>query len=121
MKTITRAHLAEAIYAQVGLSRNESAALLETVLEKMSATLAAGEAVKISAFGSFVVRQKGKRVGRNPKTGVEVPILPRKVLAFRPSHVLRARLNPGLPMRGEDERPSRPAGGLAARPGSGGA
>jgi integration host factor subunit alpha len=101
MKTITRAHLAEAIYAQVGLSRNESAALLETVLEHMSATLAAGEAVKISAFGSFVVRQKGKRVGRNPKTGVEVPILPRKVLAFRPSHVLRARLNPGLQKEAE--------------------
>lgn len=96
MRTITRAHLAEAIYAQVGLSRNESAALLETVLERMSATLATGDAVKISAFGSFVVRQKGKRVGRNPKTGVEVPILPRKVLSFRPSHVLRARLNPGL-------------------------
>lgn len=103
MKTITRAHLAEAIYAQVGLSRNESAALLETVLERMSATLAAGEAVKISAFGSFVVRQKGKRVGRNPKTGVEVPILPRKVLSFRPSHVLRARLNPGLAVKADAE------------------
>lgn len=95
MTTITRANLAEAIYAQVGLSRNESAELLETVLERMSAALEAGEAVKISAFGSFVVRQKGRRVGRNPKTGVEVPIQPRKVLAFRPSHVLRARLNPG--------------------------
>jgi integration host factor subunit alpha len=95
MTTITRANLAEAIYAQVGLSRNESAELLETVLERMSAALEAGEAVKISAFGSFVVRQKGRRVGRNPKTGVEVPIQPRKVLAFRPSHVLKARLNPG--------------------------
>jgi integration host factor subunit alpha len=96
MKTITRANLAEAIYAQVGLSRNESAALLETVLERMSAALEAGESVKISAFGSFVVRQKGKRVGRNPKTGVEVPILPRKVLSFRPSQVLKARLNGGV-------------------------
>ncbi|MGG5820895.1 integration host factor subunit alpha [Falsiroseomonas sp. HW251] len=103
MKTITRANLAEAIYAQVGLSRNESAALLETVLERMSATLEAGEAVKISAFGSFVVRQKGKRVGRNPKTGVEVPILPRKVLSFRPSQVLKAKLNPGMAPEPDDE------------------
>ncbi len=101
MKTITRAHLAEAIYAQVGLSRNESAALLETVLEKMSATLAEGEAVKISAFGSFVVRQKGKRVGRNPKTGVEVPILPRRVLSFRSSQVLKARINGQPAPRGD--------------------
>lgn len=103
MKTITRANLAEAIYSQVGLSRNESAALLETVLERMSATLEGGESVKISAFGSFVVRQKGKRVGRNPKTGVEVPILPRKVLSFRPSQVLKGRLNPGAPGRGGDD------------------
>jgi integration host factor subunit alpha len=103
MKTVTRANLAEAIYAQVGLSRNESAALLETVLERMSAALEAGEAVKISAFGSFVVRQKGKRVGRNPKTGVEVPILPRKVLSFRPSQVLKAQLNPGQSFDPDDE------------------
>jgi integration host factor subunit alpha len=94
MATITRAQLAEAIYAEVGLSRNESAALLDSVLATMSATLAAGAAVKISAFGTFVVRQKGLRVGRNPKTGVEVPIQPRKVLSFRPSQVLKARLNP---------------------------
>lgn len=97
METLTRAHLAEAIYANVGLSRNESAALLETVLERMSAALEAGQAVKISAFGSFIVRQKGRRVGRNPKTGVEVPILPRKVLAFRPSQVLKARINGETP------------------------
>jgi integration host factor subunit alpha len=103
MKTITRADLAEAIYAQVGLSRNESAALLETVLERMSAALEAGEPVKVSAFGSFVVRQKGKRVGRNPKTGVEVPIQPRKVLSFRPSQVLKARLNPGLAVGRDDD------------------
>lgn len=93
MNTVTRAQLAEAIYANVGLSRNESAALLETVLERISAALEAGEAVKISAFGTFLVRQKGQRVGRNPKTGVEVPILPRKVLSFRPSQVLKARIN----------------------------
>ncbi len=93
MNTVTRAQLAEAIYANVGLSRNESATLLETVLERISAALEAGEAVKISAFGTFLVRQKGQRVGRNPKTGVEVPILPRKVLSFRPSQVLKARIN----------------------------
>ena len=93
MNTVTRAQLAEAIYANVGLSRNESAALLETVLERISAALEAGEPVKISAFGTFLVRQKGQRVGRNPKTGVEVPILPRKVLSFRPSQVLKARIN----------------------------
>ena len=103
MKTITRADLAEAIYTQVGLSRNESATLLENVLERMAATLEAGESVKISAFGSFVVRQKGKRVGRNPKTGVEVPILPRRVLSFRPSQVLKARLNPGEQVEPDDD------------------
>ncbi|HEY4254064.1 MAG TPA: integration host factor subunit alpha [Roseomonas sp.] len=102
METLTRAHLAEAIYANVGLSRNESAALLETVLERMSAALEAGQAVKISAFGTFIVRHKGRRVGRNPKTGVEVPILPRKVLAFRPSQVLKARIN-GEPATAVDE------------------
>jgi integration host factor subunit alpha len=93
MNTVTRAQLAEAIYTNVGLSRNESAALLESVLERISAALEAGEPVKISAFGTFLVRQKGQRIGRNPKTGVEVPILPRKVLSFRPSQVLKARIN----------------------------
>lgn len=93
MNTVTRAQLAEAIYTNVGLSRNESAALLETVLERISAALEAGEPVKISAFGTFLVRQKGQRIGRNPKTGVEVPILPRKVLSFRPSQVLKSRIN----------------------------
>jgi integration host factor subunit alpha len=97
MNTLTRAQLAEAIYTQVGLSRNESAALLEMVLEKMSAALEAGDPVKISAFGTFVVRQKGQRIGRNPKTGVEVPILPRKVLSFRPSQVMKARINGDAP------------------------
>ena len=104
METLTRAQLAEAIYAQVGLSRNESAALLETVLERISAALAAGEPVKISAFGTFLVRQKGQRIGRNPKTGVEVPILPRRVLSFRPSQVLKARINgQPVPRCGEGE------------------
>jgi integration host factor subunit alpha len=91
--TITRAQLAEAIYSQVGLSRNDSAQLLETVLAEMASALENGQPVKISSFGTFSVRQKGRRIGRNPKTGEEVPILPRKVLVFRPSQVLRARVN----------------------------
>ena len=103
MNTLTRAGLAEAIYSQVGLSRNESAALLEAVLDRVAGALEAGEAVKISAFGTFLVRQKGQRVGRNPKTGVEVPILPRKVLSFRPSQVLKARINGQDVPRGDDE------------------
>ncbi|RCK26367.1 integration host factor subunit alpha [Thalassospira lucentensis] len=91
--TITRADLAEAVYQEVGLSRNESAQLLETVLDEISTALIKDEVVKISSFGSFSVRQKGQRIGRNPKTGDEVPILPRKVLVFRPSQVLKARIN----------------------------
>jgi integration host factor subunit alpha len=102
VNTITRAQLAEAIYMQVGLSRNESAALLEDVLNRISATLQAGEAVKLSAFGTFAVRQKAQRIGRNPKTGVEVPITPRRVLSFRASQVLKARINGETPPRSED-------------------
>jgi len=93
MSTVTRAQLAETIYAQVGLSRNESADLLEAVLERISTALEAGESVKISGFGTFSVRQKGRRNGRNPNTGVEVPILPRRVLVFRPSQVLKGTVN----------------------------
>jgi integration host factor subunit alpha len=96
-KTITRAQLGEAVYQEVGLSRNESADLLETVLNEISGALARGEAVKISSFGSFSIRQKGQRIGRNPKTGEEVPILPRKVLVFRPSQVLKSRINQRKP------------------------
>ncbi len=92
-QTITRADLSEAVYQEVGLSRNESASLVETVLDEISTVLAQGESVKISSFGSFSVRQKGERVGRNPKTGEEVPILPRRVLVFRASHVLRDLIN----------------------------
>ncbi len=92
-KTITRAQLTEAVYQEVGLSRNESADLLESVLNEISTALSKGEAVKVSSFGSFSVRQKGQRIGRNPKTGDEVPILPRKVLVFRPSQVLKSRIN----------------------------
>jgi len=91
--TVTRAQLSEAVYQEVGLSRNESADLLESVLGQMSDALARGETVKISSFGSFSIRLKGQRIGRNPKTGEEVPILPRKVLVFRPSQVLKNRIN----------------------------
>lgn len=92
-KTVTRAQITEAVYQEVGLSRNESADLLESVLSLISDSLGRGETVKISSFGSFSVRQKGQRIGRNPKTGEEVPILPRKVLVFRPSQVLKSRIN----------------------------
>lgn len=100
-ETITRAQLSEAVYQEVGLSRNESADLLELVLNEISGALARGEAVKISSFGSFSVRSKGQRIGRNPKTGEEVPILPRKVLVFRPSQLLRSRINDGLTKAGK--------------------
>jgi integration host factor subunit alpha len=102
MNTVTRANLAETIYTQVGLSRNESAELLESVLARLASALQTGDSVKISGFGTFSVRQKGRRVGRNPKTGVEVPILPRSVLVFRPSQVLKARVN-GQDPSGEDD------------------
>ena len=92
-QTVTRADLSEAVYQEVGLSRNESADLVESVLSEIADTLTSGETVKISSFGSFSVRQKGERVGRNPKTGEEVPILPRKVLVFRASNVLKNRIN----------------------------
>ncbi|MCF8496792.1 MAG: integration host factor subunit alpha [Alphaproteobacteria bacterium] len=92
-RTLTRADIAEALYEQVGLSRNESADLVESVLDEIAQTLVGGEAVKISSFGSFSLREKGERVGRNPKTGVEVPISPRKVVVFRASHVLKDHIN----------------------------
>jgi len=95
-ETVTRAQLSEAVYQEVGLSRNESADLVESVLDEIADALARGEMVKISSFGSFAVRSKGERVGRNPKTGEEVPILPRRVLVFRASHVLRDRVNQSL-------------------------
>ncbi|MGV6871290.1 integration host factor subunit alpha [Pseudochelatococcus sp. B33] len=92
-RTVTRADLCEVVYQKIGLSRTESAALVESVLSEISNTLARGETVKLSSFGSFIIRDKGQRIGRNPKTGVEVPIEPRRVMIFRPSNVLRARIN----------------------------
>lgn len=87
--TLTRADLAEAIHKQVGLSRADSSAIIEQILVNMSDALEKGENVKISGFGSFILRDKGQRIGRNPKTGVEVPIAPRRVLTFRASQILR--------------------------------
>lgn len=95
-RTLTRADLSEAVYQEVGLSRNESADLVESVLGEISDSLVKGENIKISSFGSFLVRQKSGRIGRNPKTGEEVPIEPRRVLAFRPSQVMKAKINSSL-------------------------
>jgi integration host factor subunit alpha len=102
-RTLTRADLTEAVFNAVGLSRNESAQMVEDILEELCSALARGETVKLSSFGTFQVRQKSERVGRNPKTGDEVPIAPRRVLVFRPSHVLKAQIN-GAPLtNGHDE------------------
>jgi len=94
-KTLTRMDLADAVHARVGLSRNESAQLVETVLGEISDSLVRGETVKISSFGTFSVREKAARFGRNPKTGEEVPIHPRRVLTFRSSHLMKDRVAHG--------------------------
>jgi len=92
-RTITRADLSEAVYQEVGLSRSESAELLELVLGEIIEALAQGDTVKLSSFGTFSIRQKGQRIGRNPKTGQEVPIAPRRVMVFKPSNILKAKIN----------------------------
>jgi integration host factor subunit alpha len=92
-RTITRADLADAVYRAVGLSRAESADMVEAVLAEISETIVQGSSVKLSSFGSFLVRAKGERVGRNPKTGIEVPIAPRRVIVFKASNVMKARIN----------------------------
>jgi integration host factor subunit alpha len=92
MNTLTRADLAEAINRKLGLSRSESLAMVEAIIDHMSNALESGENVKISGFGTFLLRDKGQRVGRNPKTGVEVPITPRRVLTFRASQMLKERI-----------------------------
>lgn len=94
-KTLTRMDLSEAVFREVGLSRNESAQLVESVIQYMSDALVEGEQVKISSFGTFGVRSKAERLGRNPKTGEEVPISPRRVLSFRPSHLMKERVSRG--------------------------
>jgi integration host factor subunit alpha len=91
-KTLTRADLAEAVYRKVGLSRTESAELVEAVLDEICEAIVRGETVKLSSFATFHVRDKNQRVGRNPKTGEEVPILPRRVMTFKASNVLKGRI-----------------------------
>src|ERR1700731_8113 len=95
-QTVTRAQLTEAVYQEVGLSRNESAELVESVIAEISNALERGEMVKVSSFGSFAVRQKGQRIGRNPQTGQEVPSSPRRGLVFRAAHPLNPHINTGL-------------------------
>ena len=102
-KTLTRADLAEAVYQKVGLPRNESAELVETVLKEITGSLERGETVKLSSFGSFGIREKGERIGRNPKTGEEVPITPRRVLVFRASNIMKTRINGALGRKGAVE------------------
>ena len=92
-KTLTRADLSEAVYNEIGLSRVESSEIVEAVLDEVSTALVAGEEVKLSSFGTFSGRQKNGRIGRNPKTGEEVPITPRRVLSFRASHVMKGHIN----------------------------
>jgi integration host factor subunit alpha len=116
-KTLTRADLAEAIVRKVGLPRNESQDLVELILGEISTSLSDGETVKLSSFGSFGIRQKSERVGRNPKTGKEVPITPRRVLVFRPSNVMKELINAGVkrkaapaePKAKTERRPTRKA------------
>ena len=92
-KTVTRERLYEAVQRKVRLSRLAFTTLVELVLKEITDCLERGETVKLSSFGSFVVRKKGQRVGRNPKTGKEVPISPRRVMVFKPSAILKQRIN----------------------------
>lgn len=101
-RTVTRVDLAEAVYRCVGLSRKESAILVQSVLDELADALIGGESIKLSSFGRFLVRTKSERVGRNPKTGIEVPITRRRVMVFKPSNVLKARIN-GLAVADEED------------------
>ncbi len=101
-RTVTRVDLAEAVYRCVGLSRKESAILVQSVLDELADALIGGESIKLSSFGRFLVRAKSERIGRNPKTGIEVPITRRRVMVFKPSNVLKARIN-GLAVADEED------------------
>jgi integration host factor subunit alpha len=117
-KTIARVDLCAAVYQKVGLSRAESSAFVELVLKEITDCLKKGETVKLSSFGSFVVRKKGRRIGRNPKTGIEVPISPRRVIVFKPSAILKQRIKGHTPGNGAlaltEPRPS--GAGIALHP-----
>ncbi|MGZ8998879.1 MAG: integration host factor subunit alpha [Allosphingosinicella sp.] len=93
--TLTRADLSDIVHREIGLSRADSGGIVERILHHMCYALSDGQNVKISGFGSFILRDKGERVGRNPKTGVEVPIAPRRVLTFRASQTMRERIAGG--------------------------
>jgi integration host factor subunit alpha len=93
--TLTRADLADIVHRRLGLSRAESAGVVERVLHHMCHALSEGHNVKVSGFGTFILRDKGQRIGRNPKTGVEVPIAPRRVMTFRASQIMRERIAKG--------------------------
>ncbi len=94
-KTLTRADLSEAVYKQIGLSRSESSSLVESVLEEICQAAVRGEQIKLSSFGTFTIRSKNERIGRNPKTGEEVPITPRRVMVFKPSNILKSKVIDG--------------------------
>ena len=102
-KTLTRADLSEAVYQQVGLSRSESSSLVESVLEEICKAAVRGETIKLSSFGTFTIRSKNERIGRNPKTGEEVPISPRRVMVFKPSNILKAKVINGHRVDGGEE------------------
>ena len=110
-KTLTRAHLAEALVEKVGLPRNESQGMVELILKEISDSLADGEQVKLSSFGSFGIRSKGERIGRNPKTGQEVPITPRRVLVFKPSNIMKDTINAQLGSADTGKKPRGNGGG----------
>lgn len=92
-KTLTRADLSNAVYREIGLSLSESTQLVDSVIEEICDALANGDMVKLSSFGTFKLRRKKERIGRNPKTGVEVPISPRTVLSFNASNILKQKVN----------------------------
>jgi integration host factor subunit alpha len=92
-KNVTRVDLSAAVYEKAKLSRSESSALVDLVLDEIANTLAKGETVKLSSFGSFIVRKKNQRIGRNPRTGTEAPISPRRVVVFKPSAILKQQIN----------------------------
>lgn len=100
-KAVTRVGLYDAVYRKLGLSRSESSALVELVLEEIKNSIARGETVKLSSFGTFTVRKKGQRMGRNPKTGVDVPISPRRVVVFKASAIMKQRINSDRPPQTE--------------------
>jgi integration host factor subunit alpha len=114
-KTVTRADLYKAVYRKVGLSRAETATLVELVRKEIITCLERGESVKLASFGSFVVRKKRQRMGRNPKTGKQAPILPRRVMVFKPSEVLEQRINVAT---GSGRNEQLPEGSVLARPSS---